>query len=81
MIHLGWKLALVLHGKPSPASHDTYDEDRLPVIKNVLEKTEGLTSAIGNQNAAFRQVFAHMTPWLTSTSFVQHNSTERISQL
>ena len=58
-----------------------YDEDRLPVIKNVLEKTEGLTSAIGNEDAAFHQVFAHIAPWLTSTSFVQHKSTKRLSQL
>ena len=48
MINLGWKLAFVLQGKADPKLLDTYNDDRFPVIENVLSKTEGLTDAIGS---------------------------------
>ncbi len=81
MMDLCWKMAYVLQGKAEAKLLDTYDDDRLPVIKNVLTKTEGLTEAIGSENAVFRSVFSHLAPWIVGTDFVQKNSTERMSQL
>jgi 2-polyprenyl-6-methoxyphenol hydroxylase-like FAD-dependent oxidoreductase len=81
MINLSWKLALVIKGEATPKLLDTYTDDRVPVIRNVLTKTEGLTSAIGSKNPIFRSVFDHIAPWIVSTEFVQENSTERMSQL
>ena len=81
MINLGWKLAFVLQGKADPKLLDTYNDDRFPVIENVLSKTEGLTDAIGSENAVFRSVFSHIAPWIVGTEAVQENSTERMSQL
>jgi 2-polyprenyl-6-methoxyphenol hydroxylase-like FAD-dependent oxidoreductase len=81
MINLSWKLALVVKGQATPRLLDTYNDDRIPVIRNVLTKTEGLTGAIGSENPIFRSVFSHIAPWIASTEFVQENSTERMSQL
>ena len=80
-INLGWKLAMVLQGKAANQLLETYGEDRLPVIHNVLEKTEGLTRVIGSENPTFRAVFAHVAPLLAGTEFVQNNSTTRLSQI
>jgi 2-polyprenyl-6-methoxyphenol hydroxylase-like FAD-dependent oxidoreductase len=81
MINLAWKLALVIKGEATHELLDTYSEERVPVIRNVLTKTEGLTSVIGSENRIFRSVFDHIAPWIASMEFVQENSTERMSQL
>jgi 2-polyprenyl-6-methoxyphenol hydroxylase-like FAD-dependent oxidoreductase len=81
MINLAWKLAFVLKRQADPKLLDTYTDDRIPVIRNVLTKTEGLTDAIGSENPVFRSVFSHLAPWIVGTEFVQENSTERMSQL
>ena len=50
MINLSWKLAMVVNGKAPPALLDTYEADRLPVMRGVLFKTDKLTTAIGTEN-------------------------------
>ena len=81
MMNLGWKMAMVLQGHAKPALLGTYTTERVPVIENVLTKTEGLTAAIGQENAVFRAIFNHVAPWIVGTDVVQANSTERMSQL
>ncbi|KAF9038153.1 FAD binding domain-containing protein [Panaeolus papilionaceus] len=41
-INLGWKLSLVYHGKASSRLLETFDEERLPVIAAMLNKTTEL---------------------------------------
>jgi hypothetical protein len=81
MINLCWKLAMVIHGKASPKLLDTYGEDRIPVIRNVLTKTERLTAAIGSENPVFRTIFNHVAPLVVGTEFVQEKSAARMSQV
>ena len=81
MVNLGWKLALVLQGKASPVLLETYGADRLPVIRNVLAKTEGLTGIIGTENPIFREIFDHVAPLIVGTDFVQKKSTTQMSQV
>ena len=81
MVNLSWKLAMVMKGQAKSEILTTYTEDRVPVIKTVLTKTEGLTHAIGAENHLFRSVFNHIAPWIVNTEFVEHNSTERMCQL
>jgi nicotinamidase-related amidase len=81
MINLCWKLAMVIHGKASPKLLDTYGEDRIPAIRNVLTKTEGLTAAIGSENPVFRTIFNHVAPLVVGTEFVQEKSAARMSQV
>jgi 2-polyprenyl-6-methoxyphenol hydroxylase-like FAD-dependent oxidoreductase len=80
-INLGWKLAMVIHGKASTKLLDTYTDDRVPVIRGVLEGTEGLTDVIGAQNFAGRFAIEHFAPWLAGTELVQTNATRRMSQV
>ena len=80
-IDLGWKLALVLKGRASHALLETYGQDRLPVIKGVLTKTEGLTGVIGSENPLVRTAFNHVAPWVVGTDFIQDKSTTRMSQI
>lgn len=44
-INLGWKLALAARGEAEPRLLDTYEEERLPVIRSVLWGTDLATRA------------------------------------
>ncbi|CAM6115767.1 unnamed protein product [Calypogeia fissa] len=81
MINLSWKLAFVLKGKADPKLLDTYTDDRLPVIRDVLSRTDGLTDVIGSKNRTFRSVFSLVTPWVLGMDLVQRSATETMSQL
>jgi 2-polyprenyl-6-methoxyphenol hydroxylase-like FAD-dependent oxidoreductase len=73
MINLGWKLALVLKGQAPAALLDTYEQDRLPVMRDVLTKTEGLTDVIGSEN--------HLGPWARGAEVAQDTIAARMGQL
>jgi peptidoglycan hydrolase-like protein with peptidoglycan-binding domain len=75
MINLSWKLALVLKGQAPASLLDTYEQDRLPVMRNVLTKTEGLTGIIGSENPILRDLFNHLGPWIGGAHFIQEIST------
>jgi 2-polyprenyl-6-methoxyphenol hydroxylase-like FAD-dependent oxidoreductase len=81
MINLSWKLALVLNGQAPASLLDTYEQDRLPVMRNVLTKTEGLTGVIGSENPILRDLFNHLGPWIGGAHWVQEISTARMSQI
>jgi 2-polyprenyl-6-methoxyphenol hydroxylase-like FAD-dependent oxidoreductase len=66
MIDLAWKMALVIKRQAAPTLLDTYSDDRIAVIRNILTKTEGLTNTIGSENPMFRSVFNHNAPWIVS---------------
>src|ERR1700720_1073778 len=75
MLNLAWKLALVLKGQAPSSLLDTYEQDRLPVMRNVLTKTEGLTGIIGSENPILRDLFNHLGPWIGGAHFIQEIST------
>lgn len=81
MINLCWKLAMVMKGQARPELLETYTEERVPVIRNVLKKTGGLTHTIGSESTLFRSVFNYVAPWLVSMENVQQNATEHMAQL
>jgi len=81
MINVAWKLALVLKRQAPPALLDTYEQERLPVMRDVLTKTEGLTDLIGSENPIVRSLFNHLGPWIGGSGVVQENSTARMSQI
>jgi 2-polyprenyl-6-methoxyphenol hydroxylase-like FAD-dependent oxidoreductase len=47
--NLGWKLALVVQGKADPALLDTYESERIPVAKRLLETTDRAFQAVVSQ--------------------------------
>ncbi|MCW6507745.1 FAD-dependent monooxygenase [Lichenifustis flavocetrariae] len=81
MINLCWKLALVLKGQAPPALLDTYGEDRLPAMRNVLSQTDSLTTTIGTENPVVRTLFNHLGPWVVGTGIVQASATAGMSQI
>ncbi|KAA1469126.1 hypothetical protein DENSPDRAFT_559063 [Dentipellis sp. KUC8613] len=64
--NLGWKLALACKGVASPILLDTYNTERLPVIKEMLERT----TAILNKTYA-KEKSAKSSPWLRPTQLKQ----------
>ena len=80
MINLGWKLALVWRGQAAPALLDTYEQDRLPVIRDVVKRTEGATDTVNSSNPLLRGIVAHVAPLLLGTSFVQQTGTGIIGE-
>jgi 2-polyprenyl-6-methoxyphenol hydroxylase-like FAD-dependent oxidoreductase len=80
-INLGWKLALVLQARAPENLLDTYEQDRLPVMRSIVSRTEGLTEIISTSSSILRSFFMHLTPWLGNADFVQETATARISQI
>ncbi len=81
MINLGWKLALVIQGRAPASLLDTYEQDRLPVMRDVLFKTENLTGLIGAENPLVRTIFNQLGPYIGGSALVQESSTARMSQV
>ena len=73
MINLAWKLALVLKGQAPPALLDTYEQERLPVIRDVLAHTEGLTNVIASEK--------QFGPWTQEAAKAQDTIATRMCQL
>ena len=51
-VNLGWKLAMVCRGMARPELLDTYEVERLPVIKKILFGTDVATRAVTVRRAA-----------------------------
>ena len=81
MINLCWKLAMVMKGQAKPELLETYSKERVPVIRNVLKKTEGVTHVIGSESTLVRSIFNQIAPWLVGMERFQENATEHLSQL
>src|ERR1700732_1896558 len=73
MVNLTWKLALVLKGQAPPALLDTYEQERLPVMRNVLFKTENLTDIIASEK--------QFGPWTQQAEKAQDAIATRMCQL
>jgi 2-polyprenyl-6-methoxyphenol hydroxylase-like FAD-dependent oxidoreductase len=81
MINMSWKLAMVISGQAPPALLDTYEADRLPVMRGVLFKTDNLTNVIGTENPIVRTLFNHLGPFIGGAELVQENATAGMSQV
>lgn len=79
-INLGWKLALVMRGAAPESLLDTYEADRLPVMRSIVSRTEGLTDLIGG-HSVLRNFFTHLAPLIAHADFVQDTATANISQI
>jgi hypothetical protein len=73
MVNLAWKLALVLKGQASPALLETYEQERLPVMRDTLAVTEGLTNVIVSEK--------QVGPWAQEAEKAKDTMAARFSQL
>jgi hypothetical protein len=80
MINLAWKLALVIRKQAPETLLDTYEKERLPVIRNVLRKTEKITNMMGSTNPLVQLLIYSFTPLLERIRRVKNSIPIRISQ-
>ncbi|MCX2730796.1 FAD-dependent monooxygenase [Saccharopolyspora sp. NFXS83] len=71
MINLAWKLAMVRRGQAAPELLDTYQTDRLPVIRALVRSTETATRILNSTNPVLHQAFSRIAPIALGTTAVQ----------
>jgi len=81
MINLSWKLAMVLNGQAPEHLLDTYESDRLPVIRQLVRMTERATTAFNSTNPLVHAAITRLGPMLLARSRVQNNAAPRLGQL
>jgi hypothetical protein len=81
MINLAWKLALVMQGQAPEALLDTYEQERLPVMRNVLRKTEKITDLMTSRRPIVRGLLRHLAPRLGGVRLLRQILPFRISQI
>jgi 2-polyprenyl-6-methoxyphenol hydroxylase-like FAD-dependent oxidoreductase len=81
MINLSWKLAMVIKGQAAPALLDTYQSDRLPVIRDLVRMTERATALFNSTNPVVHQLLARLAPVVLATPAVQTPLARKLGQL
>jgi hypothetical protein len=80
-INLGWKMAWVYRGLAPDALLDTYDEERLPVIHQLVKGTERATDIVNSDRAFVHTLLRHMLPPVLHIDAVRRRGAEAISEL
>ncbi len=81
MINLAWKLAFVLRGQAPEALLDTYEGERLPVLRGVGGTTARVTELMGSRRPIVRRLFGQLAPYLGRLRAAQRLVPLRVSQL
>jgi 2-polyprenyl-6-methoxyphenol hydroxylase-like FAD-dependent oxidoreductase len=79
--NLAWKLDAALHGHSSDQLLDSYSEERLPVITDVIETTDRLTRVMGTPNVLAQFLRDSLIPAVSHFSTFQHAFVNRLSGL
>jgi 2-polyprenyl-6-methoxyphenol hydroxylase-like FAD-dependent oxidoreductase len=67
--NLAWKLAFVLKGKAGEKLLETYNEERLPNAKNLLETTDRFFNLAASPDWIFRFLRIYVFPYVASLAF------------
>jgi 2-polyprenyl-6-methoxyphenol hydroxylase-like FAD-dependent oxidoreductase len=79
--NLVWKLDLFLHGYGNQRLLDSYSDERLPVIKSVIETTDLLTKVMGTPNKFAQMLRDAVIPMVSRLAPFQHAFVQRLSEL
>lgn len=79
--NLVWKLEMSLRGHGSEQLLDSYSEERLPVITEVIETTDRLTKVMGTPNKLAQFLRDSLIPAVSHLSAFQHAFVNRLSGL
>ena len=79
--NLIWKLELALRGHGSELLLESYSEERLPIIQDVIETTDRLTKALGTPNALAQFLRDSLIPIVSYIPAFRHAMVERLSGL
>lgn len=81
MINLGWKLAMVYRGVARPDMLDTYESDRLPVIRQLVAMTERATKVFNSTNPLAHGLLTRLAPIILARRAVQRKAAPRLGQI
>lgn len=81
VINLGWKLALVYRGLASDALLDTYDEERLPIIHQLVSTTERATDLFNSDSRFVHTLLRHLLPQVLRFDTVRKKGAGLVSEL
>jgi FAD binding domain len=79
--NLAWKLDFFLHGLGNQQLLDSYSDERLPVIKHVIEITDFLTRAMATPNKFAQALRDAVIPMVSRLAPFQHAFAQRLSEL
>ncbi len=79
--NLVWKLEMSLRGHGSEQLLDSYSEERLPIITDVIETTDRLTRVMGTPNMLAQFLRDSLIPAVSYLSTFQHAFVNRLSGL
>jgi 2-polyprenyl-6-methoxyphenol hydroxylase-like FAD-dependent oxidoreductase len=79
--NLVWKLDLAIRGYGSERLLDSYNEERRPVIKHVIDMTDFMTRALGTPSKLAQAARNAIIPLVSRVAPFQHGIVERLSQL
>ena len=79
--NLAWKLDLVLSGQGNERLLDSYNAERIPVIKTVIETTDRLTRVMGTPSKFAQVLRDTMIPMVSRLAPFQHAFVQRLSEL
>jgi 2-polyprenyl-6-methoxyphenol hydroxylase-like FAD-dependent oxidoreductase len=79
--NLVWKLDLILRGHGNERLLDSYNTERLPVIRNVIEMTDRLTRIMATPNKFAQALRDTFIPMLSGLAPFQHAFVQRLSEL
>ena len=81
MINLGWKLANVYQGHATDALLDTYNEERLPIIRRLVSTTERATDLFNSDSHFVHTLIEHALPIALSVKAIQRKGASIVSEL
>lgn len=79
--NLAWKLDLTLRGRANATILDSYDAERLPVIRNVIATTDRLTRIMGTPSKLAQVLRDAVIPMVSRITPFQHAFVQRLSEL
>ncbi len=79
--NLAWKLALVIRGQAAPGLLDSYEAERMPVARSVVNLTDRMTRAATAQHPALQHLRDWLVPVLTGIPFVKEAMAERLAEV
>jgi hypothetical protein len=72
---------MVINGKARPELLDTYESDRLPVIRQLVRMTERATMLFNSTNPVVHAALTKLAPIVLARSAVQNKAAPRLGQI
>lgn len=78
--NLAWKLALVINGKAKATLLESYQSERLPVVKNIVKQTDALTN-MALFHKSFSKTLKTFTGKISKNSQFMNKTAEQLTQV